>query len=1497
MANEFIIKNGFRSKGDSQITGSLGVSGSLQIQGIADVSASIAAAGGGSGDGFPFTGDAVITGSLLISASHTSQSLSVIGSGSTLFDVVGSQGSMLTVEDSNGSSTMLTALGKVKISGSSGVGALTIESTDPFIEGAIPDKTGNNKPLELKSSLPNGTGSYSGNYTSLKLKAADISYGINARGTSIEIHAGDNLIKDPVVSESRGGNVLIESGKSSGTKDSGDVIIAAIHSSQKKGNIELKGGEIQIFSGSIVFQDKGVNWTNPDIENVITTIPTSNQQATGSNPLYIKPGTNGGSDGMGAPLILEGGNSLGSQGGPGGNIEISAGTSSTTAYSNSISGSIILKGREININSPIVYDIPGVTNTTTWFDWGSEGGGSGKYVKLGVVTSSYNQSAQQQGVMIYTETSTPGTTAAAWSFTENDFTGLLAHSKVTAITGSFKYVTGASPLKIDVGTDNTSSLEIISNNFTLDTTGNITATNGTLTMNKTTTSETITSKVKSGTTGGDVLEIESSNLNLDTAGKLSSAELSATTGSYSLIKGNSTLRIDNGGDDIQIVSSNFNVSDTGEVSSGGSGGVTTTNITASSDISASGTIQGNHLRSNSLTSGNIVLAGTNGRLEGTTDLTYNTSNKLLSAPTASFDHLIVSQVISSSVINTSGSNIFGDEATDTQTLNGSVILGNIDSATETDALFIDSSNTVKKRTLQANAFTNTTIGTTTNALTVSTGLNLNSGTAFNGSAAKTISVDVSDFMTNGSNNRIVTATGTDAMNAEANLTFDGSSLGVGATTAPSYELDVFGSIAVQGVAFAAWNSNIIKLGDFDGNGAKLALYDNTSAEIVRLTGGNVGIGTTSPGEKLEVVGNISSSGFIKSDNSLRLGDEGDNGFLIISGSDSNNDERNSNIKFQRSLEFRSHGGSTDEILTLNYLGNVGIGKANAAEKLEVVGNISSSGFIKSDNSLRLGDEGDNGFLIISGSDSNNDERNSNIKFQRSLEFRSHGGSTDEILTLNYLGNVGIGKANAAEKLEVVGNISSSGNITGNSFVKGGGTSAQFLKADGSVDSTAYTTNTGTVTGVTGTAPIVSSGGTSPAISINAATNSAAGSMSAIDKGKIDAITVTSGVNLNTMNSSITSNTSAISGKAASGANNDITSLTGLTTALSVAQGGTGATTLGAFLMAANDLSELNDPGTARENLELGSIATQANTNVNIDGGSITGITDLAVADGGTGASNASTARTNLGAAASGANTDITSIIDENLKVGGDVSETTENYINFTSGKIALTQGLNLVVHGGANLYPGTTNSMNLGTSAYMWADAYSRQFISDASTTSTPAFVVDKDETNTGFYYKGTNQLAVTIGGNEIGYFNASGLQVTKTSATSQFSGHLQAHCLGIGTAPSTTLGEIRAAGDVVANYSSDKRLKENIKPISGALDKLLQISGVTFDWIEKEEIHSHKGHDVGVIAQEVEEVLPEVVVTRDNGYKAVNYEKIVPLLIESIKDLKAEIDELKKSK
>ena len=125
-------------------------------------------------------------------------------------------------------------------------------------------------------------------------------------------------------------------------------------------------------------------------------------------------------------------------------------------------------------------------------------------------------------------------------------------------------------------------------------------------------------------------------------------------------------------------------------------------------------------------------------------------------------------------------------------------------------------------------------------------------------------------------------------------------------------------------------------------------------------------------------------------------------------------------------------------------------------------------------------------------------------------------------------------------------------------------------------------------------------------------------------------------------------------------------------------------------------------------------------------------------------------------------------------------------------------------------------------------------------------------------------------------------------------------YALGVGVAPSTTNGRIDASNDIVAFSSSDIRWKENIKPIENALNKVSQIGGYEFDWKElpddkKETQHGNVGHDVGVIAQEIEKVLPEVVTTRDNGFMAVQYEKIVPLLIESIKELKAEVEELKR--
>ena len=134
------------------------------------------------------------------------------------------------------------------------------------------------------------------------------------------------------------------------------------------------------------------------------------------------------------------------------------------------------------------------------------------------------------------------------------------------------------------------------------------------------------------------------------------------------------------------------------------------------------------------------------------------------------------------------------------------------------------------------------------------------------------------------------------------------------------------------------------------------------------------------------------------------------------------------------------------------------------------------------------------------------------------------------------------------------------------------------------------------------------------------------------------------------------------------------------------------------------------------------------------------------------------------------------------------------------------------------------------------------------------------------------------------------------SSGTVTISQSAQIDSLGIGTAASGTTGEIRATGDITAFYSSDERLKENIKPIENATDKVKALGGYTFDWKEGiEDVTSKSGKDVGIIAQELEKVLPELVNTRDNGYKGVDYPKLVALLIESNKELINRIEELEK--
>jgi len=164
------------------------------------------------------------------------------------------------------------------------------------------------------------------------------------------------------------------------------------------------------------------------------------------------------------------------------------------------------------------------------------------------------------------------------------------------------------------------------------------------------------------------------------------------------------------------------------------------------------------------------------------------------------------------------------------------------------------------------------------------------------------------------------------------------------------------------------------------------------------------------------------------------------------------------------------------------------------------------------------------------------------------------------------------------------------------------------------------------------------------------------------------------------------------------------------------------------------------------------------------------------------------------------------------------------------------------------------------------------------------------------------NLPGVNATGNQNTTGSAATLTNARTIAGVSFDGstnidftnsNVQFNSLGVGTSASTATGEIRATHDITAYYSSDKRLKTNIKPIQNPLSKLQHVGGYTFDWIPKEGIHSHEGADIGVIAQEIEEVLPELTTTRDNGYKAVKYEKLTAFLLECMKEQQQQINSL----
>lgn len=229
----------------------------------------------------------------------------------------------------------------------------------------------------------------------------------------------------------------------------------------------------------------------------------------------------------------------------------------------------------------------------------------------------------------------------------------------------------------------------------------------------------------------------------------------------------------------------------------------------------------------------------------------------------------------------------------------------------------------------------------------------------------------------------------------------------------------------------------------------------------------------------------------------------------------------------------------------------------------------------------------------------------------------------------------------------------------------------------------------------------------------------------------------------------------------------------------------------------------------------------------------------------------------------------------------------------TSGQLLQTDGSgNLsftTVSGGATISDDTTTN-----------STYYPVFSTTTSGTLTTATVSSTKLT----YNPSTGALSATslsgtlagsdVSGNISG--NAANITAYTINQSVGTSNNVQFNSFGVGTAASGTAGEIRATNNITAYYSDD-RLKERLGLIENAIDKVCSLTGFYY---QANDVAQGLGYtakrEVGLSAQEVEQVLPEIVVPApiDEQYKTLHYERLIPLLVEAIKEQQQQIEFLK---
>jgi hypothetical protein len=297
--------------------------------------------------------------------------------------------------------------------------------------------------------------------------------------------------------------------------------------------------------------------------------------------------------------------------------------------------------------------------------------------------------------------------------------------------------------------------------------------------------------------------------------------------------------------------------------------------------------------------------------------------------------------------------------------------------------------------------------------------------------------------------------------------------------------------------------------------------------------------------------------------------------------------------------------------------------------------------------------------------------------------------------------------------------------------------------------------------------------------------------------------------------------------------------------------------------------------------------------------------------------NLSTSITNLTGAVTTANTGITNLTGAVTTANTGITNLTGAVTTANTGITNLTGAVTTANNSVAGAFAKANSGMilyadSISATRYMvFANATSGSAYS-ANVTSSLTFNPSTSRFDifgaTAAFGVGSTTGGVVIYQNQINTTSTNGLAEVAVNYSGYNLGTTQFRDLRIFDGKNASLALFQGSdkglyvyGDITGYYSSDRTLKTNISNITNAVEKVQQINGVEFDWTDAHLENSggtddyfKRRHDVGVIAQEIEAVLPEVVGTRADGIKAVKYDRIVPLLIEAIKELKQEIEELK---